>query len=48
MNWDCSMPANLGYMAALLYNANNVANEASAVTTQMEITAGEQLCDMIG
>ncbi|KAL4238903.1 hypothetical protein ACF0H5_003610 [Mactra antiquata] len=48
MNWDSSMPGNLGYLAALLYNANNVANEASPVTTQYEIEVGEQLCEMLG
>ncbi|KAL4238900.1 hypothetical protein ACF0H5_003607 [Mactra antiquata] len=48
MNWDTCMPGNLGYLAALLYNANNFANEASPVTTQYEIEVGEQLCEMLG
>lgn len=48
MNWDTTMPANLGYLAAILYNANNVANEASPVTTKYEIDAGQDLCKMLG
>ncbi|KAL4225690.1 hypothetical protein ACF0H5_016379 [Mactra antiquata] len=48
MNWDTTMPGNLGYLAALLYNANNVANEASPVTTPYEIEVGNQLCEMLG
>jgi len=47
MLWDTAMPANLGYIQALLYNQNNVALEASPVTTDMEITVCKQLCDMI-
>ncbi|KAL4229059.1 hypothetical protein ACF0H5_012097 [Mactra antiquata] len=48
MNWDTTMPGNLGYLASLLYNANNVANEASPVTTPYEIEVGNQLCEMLG
>ena len=33
MLWDCTIPGILGYFAALLYNQNNVAVEASPVTT---------------
>jgi len=47
MLWDTAMPAVLGYIQALLYNQNNVALEASPVTTEMEITVCKQLCEMI-
>jgi len=47
MLWDTAMPAILGYIQAFLYNQNNVALEASPVTTKMEITVCEQLCKMI-
>ncbi|KAL4225697.1 hypothetical protein ACF0H5_016386 [Mactra antiquata] len=48
MNWDTTLPGNLGYLAALLYNANNVTNESSAITTAYEIEVGNQLCEMLG
>ena len=37
MNWDTSLPANVGYIAGLLYNQNNVASEGGPATTLMEI-----------
>lgn len=45
---DLSMPALLGYFATMLYNPNNVAFEASPLSTIAEIEVGEQLCDMFG
>jgi len=48
MNGDLTMPGMLGYMATLLYNPNNVAAEASPVTTQYEIEVGNDLCEMLG
>ncbi|XP_060075594.1 uncharacterized protein LOC132555261 isoform X1 [Ylistrum balloti] len=48
MLWDTAMPANLGYIAALLYNSNNVTREASPVTTSMEVQVGKQICEMLG
>ena len=33
MLWDQALPAMVGYIAGLLYNQNNVAAEASPVTT---------------
>ncbi len=48
MLWDTTMPGILGYFAALLYNQNNVAAEASPVTTLMEIQVGNELCKMLG
>jgi glutamate/tyrosine decarboxylase-like PLP-dependent enzyme len=48
MNWDTVLPGNLGYLAAMLYNQNNVATEASPVTSKLEHEVGAQLCAMIG
>ncbi len=48
MLWDVTMPSVLGYLAALLYNQNNVAAEASPVTTQLEMEVGDDLCRMLG
>lgn len=48
MLWDTSLPGVLGYFAALLYNQNNVAAEASPVTTLMEMYVGNDLCKMLG
>ncbi|OJD39925.1 pyridoxal-dependent decarboxylase domain protein [Diplodia corticola] len=48
MATDMSMPALLGYFMTMLYNPNNVAFEASPITTIVEMQVGEQLCDMLG
>ena len=48
MLWDQAMPATVGLFAGLLYNQNNVAAEASPVTTRLEIEAGNDLCRMLG
>ena len=48
MLWDVTLPAVLGYLAAILYNQNNVAAEASPVTTQLEMEVGRDLCAMLG
>jgi glutamate/tyrosine decarboxylase-like PLP-dependent enzyme len=48
MNWDLSMPSLVGYFAAMLYNPNNVAAEASPVTTMLEMEVGDDLCRMLG
>jgi len=48
MNWDTTLPAMVGYFAGLLYNQNNVAAEASPVTTMLEIEVGKDLCHMLG
>ena len=48
MNADTLMAANLAYMAAILYNPNNVAYEASTATTPMEIEVGKQFAYMFG
>ncbi len=36
MLWDTTLPSNVGYIAAMLYNQNNVASMASGVTLQLE------------
>ena len=41
------MPANLGYMSAMLYNQNNCALEASTVTSKYEMEVGKDLCVML-
>lgn len=48
MLWDTALPGIAGYFAALLYNQNNVAAEASPVTTLMEMYVGNDLCKMLG
>ena len=48
MNWETTMPAMVGYLAAMLYNPNNVAFEASTVTTLLEVEIGKDLCKMLG
>lgn len=48
MLWDQVLPAMVGYFAAMLYNQNNVAAEASPVTTLLELRVGEDLCSMLG
>lgn len=48
MLWDVTLPAVLGYLAAILFNQNNVAAEASPVTTALELEVGRDLCAMLG
>lgn len=48
MNWDNSLPAIAGYIAAIFFNQNNVAAEGSPVTTELEIEVARDLCRMIG
>jgi glutamate/tyrosine decarboxylase-like PLP-dependent enzyme len=48
MYWDQTLPGLVGYIAGLLFNQNNVAAEASPVTTLMEIRVGQDLCRMVG
>lgn len=47
MTCDTSMPAILGYLMTMLFNPNNVAIEASPITTLLEMMVGEQLCTML-
>ena len=48
MLWDTTLPAVVGYLAAMLANQNNVAAEASPVTTALEMQVGRDLCTMLG
>jgi glutamate/tyrosine decarboxylase-like PLP-dependent enzyme len=48
MYWDVTLPASAGYVAGLLFNQNNVAAEASPVTTAMEMEVADQICTMLG
>ncbi|KAI0928055.1 hypothetical protein AcW2_004189 [Taiwanofungus camphoratus] len=48
MCFDNSMPATLGYIAAMMHNPNNVAVEASPLTSYVEYCVGQQLCKMLG
>lgn len=48
MLWDQALPAMVGYIGAMLYNQNNVAAEASPLTTWLEIVVGNDLCRMLG
>jgi len=45
---DLTMASLIGYFATMLYNPNNVAAEASPVTSRMELAVAEQLAAMIG
>ena len=48
MNSDILLPGALGYMAAILYNSNNVVYEGGPATTEMELEVGLQLGQMLG
>ncbi|HEX8394060.1 MAG TPA: pyridoxal-dependent decarboxylase [Longimicrobium sp.] len=48
MTSDLTMASMIGYFATMLYNPNNVASEASPVTTRMELEVAAQLARMIG
>lgn len=48
MYWDITMPGAAGYFAGMLFNQNNVAAEASPVTTALEIRVARELCEMLG
>lgn len=43
-----TLAAQAGYLAAMLYNPNNVAAETSPATTPMELEAAEALATMVG
>lgn len=48
MYWDTTLPAVIGHFVGLLYNQNNVAAEASPVTTLLEMSVCDDLCRMLG
>jgi hypothetical protein len=43
MTSDLTMASLIGYFATMLYNPNNVAAEASPVTTRLELEVASQL-----
>ncbi|RAK80268.1 pyridoxal phosphate-dependent decarboxylase family protein [Aspergillus fijiensis CBS 313.89] len=45
---DLTMPSLLGYFMTMLYNPNNVALEASPMTTVAELLVGQQLGELFG
>ncbi|HET9452264.1 MAG TPA: pyridoxal-dependent decarboxylase [Aggregicoccus sp.] len=45
---DLTLASLIGYFATMLYNPNNVAAEASPVTTRLELEVAAQLARMIG
>ncbi|KIK58986.1 hypothetical protein GYMLUDRAFT_170418 [Collybiopsis luxurians FD-317 M1] len=48
MSFDVSLPAILGYFAAMQFNQNNVTPEASPLTSMIEYKVGQDLCKMLG
>ncbi|HEX6965602.1 MAG TPA: pyridoxal-dependent decarboxylase [Gemmatimonadaceae bacterium] len=48
MSFEQTIASQIGYFAAMLYNPNNVAVEASPVTTRLELEVAAQLARMIG
>ncbi len=48
MVYQQTIASQIGYFAAMLYNPNNVASEASPVTTRLELEVAAQLARMIG
>lgn len=48
MYWDTTLPAVVGHFAGLLFNQNNVATEASPVTTLLEMSVCDDICRMLG
>lgn len=43
-----SFPAFVGYFAAMLYNPNNVTEEAAPITLSLEIEVGKMVAEMLG
>ncbi|TFK37682.1 PLP-dependent transferase, partial [Crucibulum laeve] len=48
MSFENSLPSILGYLSTMLFNPNNVAFEASPITTLLELDVGSQMCEMLG
>lgn len=48
MKSDTCLPAMIAYIAAMLYDPNNVSWEAAPVTTLLEIQVGRDLAKMVG
>lgn len=43
-----TLPAVMGYFATMLYNPNNVTEEAAPVTVAKELEFGQRICTMLG
>jgi glutamate/tyrosine decarboxylase-like PLP-dependent enzyme len=43
-----TLPAVVGYFAAMLYNPNNVTGEAAPITVELEIQVGQMVAEMLG
>jgi len=48
MTSEATLPSVVGYFAAMLYNANNVTDEAGPATVDLEGEVGEMLATMVG
>ena len=48
MSFEMGLPGILGWVATILNNPNNVAFEASPITTLLEIDVGHDMCEMLG
>ncbi|MFN3431160.1 MAG: hypothetical protein ACK46X_14555, partial [Candidatus Sericytochromatia bacterium] len=45
---DTMIASLVGYFAAMLYNPNNISEEAAPVTMELELEVGAQLADLVG
>ena len=43
-----TLPSILGYFAGMLYNPNNVTDEAAPITVKLELEAGQLVAEMLG
>lgn len=43
-----TLPSVLGYLAGMLYNPNNVTDEAAPVTVRLELEVGQMIAEMLG
>ncbi|KAI0266860.1 PLP-dependent transferase [Gloeopeniophorella convolvens] len=48
MCMEMSLPSIVGWVSTIMFNPNNVAFEASPITTVIELEVGRQLCEMLG
>ncbi|MNR75594.1 L-2,4-diaminobutyrate decarboxylase [compost metagenome] len=48
MTSDVLISSLVGYFAAMLYNPNNISEEAAPVTTELELEVGKQLARLVG
>ena len=48
MCFEQTIPSQVGYFAAMLYNPNNVASDTAPVTTRLEVEVAAQLARMVG